>query len=176
MSESRRITADSAGLLLSGYLGLLLFGVAGLFFGSAFGLCLQSLFKNFMKRHNPPPKAGGDGPHAIGLHTYPGATTARSIGDCCDTKDMMVAAKSLSRDHQYLGAERTDIDFDIACKVRKLISIHHPDKLNRADPSKNSVARATEKVQKIIQAYDRVKRSRRSRHCSRYEATQGTVL
>ena len=29
MSESTRITADSAGLLLSGYLGLLLFGVLG---------------------------------------------------------------------------------------------------------------------------------------------------
>ena len=41
MSESTRNTADSAGLLLSGYLGLLFFGVAGLFFGSAFDFAFR---------------------------------------------------------------------------------------------------------------------------------------
>ena len=167
MSESTRITADSAGLFLSGYLGLLLFGVAGLFFGSAFGLCVQSLFKNLIKRHNPPPKAGGNGPNAIGLYTDSSATAAKSIGDCYDTKSVMAAAKSLSRAYQCLGAERTDSDYDIKRKVRKLLSIHHPDKLDRAEPSNNSVARATEKVQKIIRAYERVKRSRSSQHCPR---------
>ena len=167
MSESTRVTADSVGFLLSGYLGLLLFGVAGLFFGSAFGLCLQSLFKSLIKRHNPPPKAGGNGPNAMGLYTDSSGTTARSTGDCYDTKSMMAAAKSLSRAYQYLGAERTDSDYDIKRKVRKLMSIHHPDKLDRSEPSKNSVARATEKVQEIIRAYERVKRSRSSQHCLR---------
>ena len=168
MSESTRIAADSAGLLLSGYLGLLLFGVAGLFFGSALGLCLQSLFTNLIKYLNPPPEAGDNGPNAIGLSTDSIATTARFRGDCYDTKTMMAAAKSLSRAYQYLGADRTDSDYDIKRRVRKLISIHHPDKLDLAEPSKKSVAQATEKVQKIIRAYDRVRRSRRARDCSRY--------
>ena len=168
MSESTRITADSAGLLLSGYLGLLLFGVAGLFFGSAFGLCLQSFFKNLIKRLNPPPEAGDHGPNAIELNTGSSTTTTRFIDGCYDTKTMMAAAKSLSRAYEYLGADRTDSDYDIKRKVRKLISIHHPDKLDPAETSKKSVAHATEKVQKIIRAYDRVKRSRRSRGCSQY--------
>ena len=168
MSESRRITADSAGLLLSGYLGLLLFGVAGLFFGSAFGLCLQSLFKRLIKRLNSTPEARGDGPYAKGLYTGSNSTTARYIGDCYDTETMVAAAKSLSRAYQYLGADRSDSDYDIKRRVRKLISIHHPDKLNLAEPSKKSVARATEKVQKIIRAYDRVQRSRRSRDSSQH--------
>ena len=168
MSESIRITADSAGLLLSGYLGLLLFGVAGLFFGSALGLCLQSLFKNVIKRLNPPPEAGENGLNAPGLHTAPRAPTARSTGDYYDTKNMIAAAKSQSRAYQYLGADRTDSDYDIKRKVRKLISIHHPDKVNLTESSQKSVTRATERVQKIIRAYDRVKRSRRSRDCSGY--------
>ena len=169
MSESTRITADSAGLLLSGYLGLLLFGVAGLFFGSAFGLCLQSLFKNLIKRIDPPPpEAGDNGLNAIGLYTDKSAAATRSIEDCYDTKTMMAAAKSLSKAYQYLGADRTDSDYDIKRKVRRLISTHHPDKLDLVEPSKKSVARATEKVQKIIRAHDRVKRSRRSRGYSRY--------
>ena len=167
MSESTRIAADSAGLLLSGYLGLLLFGVAGLFFGSAFGLCFQSLLKNSIRGFSPP-EAGNNGPNAIGLHTDSIATTARFKGDCYDTKAMMTAANSLNRAYQYLGADRTDSDCDIKRKVRKLISINHPDKLNLAEPSRKSVAGATEKVQKILRAYDRVKRSRRSRDCSRY--------
>ena len=168
MSESIRITADSAGLLLSGYLGLLLFGVAGLFFGSALGLCLQSLFKNMIKGLNPPPEAGGNGLNAPGLYTASSATTTRYTGDCYDTRNMIAAAKSLSRAYQYLGADRTDSDYDIQRKVRKLISIHHPDKVDLTEPSQKSVTRATEKVQKIIRAYDRVKRSRRSRDCSGY--------
>ena len=168
MSESTRITADSAGLLLSAYLGLLLFGVAGLFFGSAFGLCLQSLFKNLMKRLTLPHEAGDDGPNTIGLYADSSATTARLVGDCYDTKPIMAAAKSLSRAYQYLGANRTDSDDDIKRKVRKLISIHHPDKLDLAEPSKKSVARATVKVQRIIRAYDIVKRSRRSRDFYQY--------
>ena len=167
MSESTRIAADSAGLLLSGYLGLLLFGVAGLFFGSAFGLCFQSLLKNLIRGFSPP-EAGNNGPNAIGLHTDSIATTARFKGDCYDTKAMMNAANSLNRAYQYLGADRTDSDCDIKRKVRKLISINHPDKLNLAEPSRKSVAGATEKVQKILRAYDRVKRSRRSWDCSRY--------
>ena len=162
MSESTRITADSAGLLLSGYLGLLLFGVAGLFFGSAFGLCLQSFFKYLIKRLNPPPEAGDHGPNAIELNTGSSTTTTRFIDGCYDTKTMMAAAKSLSRAYEYLGADRTDSDCDIKRKVRKLISINHPDKLNLAEPPIKSVAGATEKVQKILRAYDRVKRSRRS--------------
>ena len=168
MSESRRITADSAGLLLSGYLGLLLFGVAGLFFGSAFGFCLQSLFKRLIKRLNSTPEARDDGPYAKGLYTGSNSTTARCIGDCYDTKTMVAAAKSLSRAYQYLGADRTDSDYDIKRRVRKLISIYHPDKLDLAGRSEKSVARATEKVQKIIRAYDRVQRSRRSRDSSKY--------
>ncbi len=168
MSESTRITADSAGLLLSGYLGLLLFGVAGLFFGSVFGLCLQSLFKNLTKPLNPTPEAGDKGLNTIGLYTDTSTIANRFTEDCYDTKTTMAAAKSLSKAYLYLGADRTDSDYDIKCKVRKLISIHHPDKLDLAEPSKISVARATEKVQKIIRAYDRVKRSRRSRGCSQY--------
>ena len=168
MSESRRITADSAGLLLSGYLGLLLFGVAGLFFGSAFGLCLQSLFKHLIKRLNSTPETRDNGPCASGLYTGSNSTTARCIEDCYDTKAIVAAAKSLSGAYQYLGADRADSDYDIKRRVRKLISIHHPDKLNLAEPSKKSVARATEKVQKIIRAYDRVQRSRRSRDSSQH--------
>ena len=79
---------------------------------------------------------------------------------------MMTAAKSLSSAYQYLGAERTDSDDEIKRKVKKLISIHHPDKLHSAAQSKKSVAQATAKVQQIILAYDRVKLSRRSRDCS----------
>lgn len=168
MSESRRITADSAGLLLSGYLGLLLFGVAGLFFGSAFGLCLQSLFKHLIKRLNPTPEARDNGAYAEGLYTGSNSTTARRIEDCYDTKTMVAAAKSLSRAYQYLGADRTDSDDDIKRRFRKLISIHHPDKLDLAEPSKISVALATEKVQNIIRAYDRIQRSRRSRDSSQF--------
>ena len=168
MSESTRITADSAGLLLSGYLGLLLFGVAGLFFGSAFGLCLQSLFKNLIKHLIPPPEAGDNELKAKGLYTDSYAATTRFTGGCYDNKTMVAAAKSLSRAYQNLGADRTDSDYDIKRKVRKLISIHHPDKLDPTEPSKKSVARATEKVQKIIRAYDRVKCSRRLRDCSGY--------
>ena len=125
--------------------------------------CLQSLFKDLIRRLNPPPEAGDNRPDAIGLYTDSIATTARFIDDCYDTKTMMAAAKSLSRAYQYLGADKTDSDHDIKRRVRKLISVHHPDKLDLAEPSKETVARATEKVQKIIRAYDRVKRSRRSR-------------
>ena len=167
MSESTRIAADSAGLLLSGYLGLLFFGVVGLFFGSAFGLCFQSLLKNLIRGFSPA-EAGNNEPKATGLHTDSIATTARCKGDCYDTKAMMAAANSLSRAYQYLGADRADSDCDIQRKVRKLISLNHPDKLNLAEPSRKSVAGATEKVQKILRAYDRVKRSRRSWDCSRY--------
>ena len=163
MSESTRITADSAGFLLSGYLGLLLFGVAGLFFGSALGLCLQSLLKDLTRRLSPPPEAGDSQPHTLGLHADSPETATRFIGGYYDTKTIMAAASSLSRAYEHLGADRTDSDYDIKRKVRKLISVHHPDKLDLAEPSKASVARATEKVQKIIRAYDRVKRSRRSR-------------
>ena len=168
MSESTRITADSAGLLLSGYLGLLLFGVAGLFFGSAFGLCLQSLFKNLTKRLNPPPEAGDKGLNVVRAYTDTSVTTTRFTEDCYDTKTMMAAAKSLNRAYQYLGADRTDSDYDIKRKVRKLISIHHPDNLDLSARSKESVARAAEKVQKIIRVCDRVKCSRRSRGCARH--------
>ena len=167
MSESTRIAADSAGLLLSGYLGLLLFGVAGLFIGSAFGLCFQSLLKNRIRGFSPP-ETGNNLPNATGLHTDSIATKARFKGDCYDTKAVMAAANSLSRAYQYLGVDRTDSDCDIKRKVRKLISINHPDKLNLAEPPIKSVAGATEKVQKILRAYDRVKRSRRSWDCSRY--------
>ena len=96
MSESTRIAADSAGLLLSGYLGLLLFGVAGLFIGSAFGLCFQSLLKNRIRGFSPP-EAGNNLPNATGLHTDSIATKARFKGDCYDTKAVMAAANSLSR-------------------------------------------------------------------------------
>ncbi len=168
MSESARITADSAGLLLSGFLGLLLFGVAGLFFGSAFGLCLQSLLINLIRRLSPPPEAGDNGSTAIGLQANASATATRFLGNCYDTKTLMAAANALSRAYQYLGADRTDSDYDIKRKVRKLISIHHPDKLDVTARSKESVARATEKVQEVIRAYDRIKWSRRSRGCARH--------
>ena len=168
MSESTRITADSAALLLSGYLGLLLFGVAGLFFGSAFGLCLQSLLKNLNRSLSPMPRSGDNGLNAMGLRAGSSATATKFAGDCYDTKNMMAAANALGSAYQYLGAERTDSDDEIKRKVKKLISIHHPDKLHSAARSKESVARATEKVQKIIRAYDRVKRSRHSRDCFRY--------
>ena len=170
MSESTRITADSAALLISGYLGLLLFGVAGLFFGSAFGLCLQSLLKNLNRCLSPMPRSGDYELNAMGVRADSSATTTRLglVGDCYDTKNIMAAANALGSAYQYLGAERTDSDDEIKRKVKKLISIHHPDKLHSAAQSKESVARATEKVQKIIRAYDRVKRSRRSRDCSQY--------
>ena len=168
MSESTRITVDSVGLLLSGYLGLLLFGVAGLFFGSAFGLCLQGLLKNLNRCLSPMPRSGDDGLNAMGVRADSSATTTRFVDGCYDTKTVMAAAKSLSSAYQYLGAERTDSDDEIKRKVKKLISIHHPDKLHSAAQSKESVAQATEKVQKIIRAYDRVKRSRGSRDCSQY--------
>ena len=168
MSESTRITADSAGLLLSGYLGLLLFGVAGLFFGSAFGLCLQGLLKNLNGCLSPMPRSGDDRLDAMGVCADSSATKTGFVDGCYDTKTMRAAAKSLSSAYQYLGAERTDSDDEIKRKVKKLISIHHPDKLHSAAQSKESVARATEKVQKIIRAYDRVKRSRGSRDCSQY--------
>ena len=169
MSESTRITADSAALLVSGYLGLLLFGVAGLFFGSAFGLCLQSLLKNLNRCLSPMPRSGDYELNAMGVRADSSATTTRfAAGDCYDTKNLKAAANALGSAYQYLGAERTDSDDEIKRKVKKLISIHHPDKLHSAARSKESVARATEKVQKIIRAYDRVKRSRRSRDCSQY--------
>ena len=166
MSESTRITVDSVGLLLSGYLGLLLFGVAGLFFGSAFGLCLQGLLKNLNRCLSPMPRSGDDGLNAMGVRADSSATTTRFVDGCYDTKTVMAAAKSLSSAYQYLGAERTDSDDEIKRKVKKLISIHHPDKLHSTAQTKESVAQATEKVQKIILAYDRVKLSRRWRDCS----------
>ena len=126
------------------------------------------MFKHLIKRLNSTPQARDNRPYAKELHTGSNSTTARCIGDCYDTKTMVAAAKSLSRAYQYLGADRTDSDYDIKRRVRKLISIHHPDKLDLAEPSKKSVARATEKVQKIIRAYDRVQRSRRSRDSSKY--------
>ena len=168
MSESTRITADSAALLISGYLGLLLFGVAGLFVGSAFGLCLQSLLKNLNICLSPMPRSRDDGLNAMGVRADSSATKTRFAGDCYDTKNLKAAANALGSAYQYLGAERTDSDDEIKRKVKKLISIHHPDKLHSAAQSKESVAQATEKVQKIIRAYDRVKRSRGSRDCSQY--------
>jgi len=112
------------------------------------------------------PGSRDDGLNAMGVRADSSATTTRFGGDCYDTKNLKAAAKSLSSAYQYLGAERTDSDDEIKRKVKKLISIHHPDKLHSAAQTKESVAQATEKVQKIILAYDRVKLSRRWRDCS----------
>ena len=127
-----------------------------------------------IRRLSPPPGAGDNGTSPIGLQADPSATATKFLRDHYDTKTMVAAANPLSRAYQYLGAERTGSDDEIKRKVRKLISIHHPDNLDLSARSKESVARAAEKVQKIIRVCDRVKCSRRSRGCARHKATQGT--
>ena len=70
------------------------------------------------------------------------------------------ADRLLSNDYAVLNCDSSDSEEEIRKQYRRLASEFHPDKIaSRGLPEKFTVA-ATEKFQKIQQAYDNIKRAR----------------
>ena len=159
-SGNTHIVGDSVGVLIGGYLGLLWYGVPGLFFGVGFGYCVYGLFLLLLDSAASLSTEETSSVSARNIHSEFGAASPGYTDVSYDTRKIQFAAHSLARAYQCLGIRRTASDEEVKHKYRALMSAHHPDKFSSIGSVSASITRATEKVQEISRAYERIKQSR----------------
>jgi hypothetical protein len=159
-SGNTHIAGDSIGVLIGGYLGLLWYGVPGLFFGVGFGYCVYGLFLLLLAPAATLSTPETSNVSAGNIHSKFGAASPEYTDVSYDTRKIQFAAHSLARAYQCLGIRRTASDEEVKHKYRALMSAHHPDKFSSTGSVSASIERATEKVQEISRAYERIKKSR----------------
>ena len=169
-SENTRVFEDSFGVLIGGYLGLFWYGVPGLFFGVGFGYVAYGLFLLLLEPATSLSTAQISNVNAANIHSKTCAATPGYIDGLYDTRKIQSAAHSLARAYRCLGIRRTASDQEVKHKYRTLLSAYHPDKFSSTGSDSASLTRATEKVQEISRAYERIKKSRSGVSCQQKQS------
>ncbi len=164
-SGNTRLVGDSVGVLVGGYLGLFWYGVPGLFLGVGFGHCVYGLFLLLLEPAATLSTAEISKANAGNIHNEFCAASLGYTDASYDTRKIQSAAHSLARAYRCLGIIRTASDQEVKHKYRTLLSAYHPDKFSSKGTESESVARATEKVQEISRAYERIRKSRTGLTC-----------
>jgi len=99
----------------------------------------------------------GLGTGGAGAGTGDGGGTGRDRSRAAPSSGRM----SLADAYRVLGVERRDDDATVKRAYRRLMSQHHPDKLVAKGLPEEMIRVATDKTQKIREAWERVRESRR---------------